>query len=177
VAARAGLSHAAMLYHFPSRQELVEALVWHVTRRRVEIYETAVASLPQDARFRARAVDLAWDSLSTPEFAAFIELSLAARTDPELAALLPPALAAGEAARRDAAKRIFPDGLIGQEDVDLGRDVVRYLSEGVVQQGGILTNGPFRIRALRQFLKRLVTSEAGMQLMRETLDDLREGRG
>lgn len=176
VAARAGLSRAAMLYHFPSRRELVEALVWHLTRRRVEMYEEAVSAIPHDAQFRARAVDLAWDSLETPEYAAFVELSLAARTEEELAEVMPPALAAFETARREAAKRIFPDGIIGQEDFDLGRDIVRYLSEGVMQQGGIVENGAFRIRALRHFLRRLVGSETGARLLRETLDDLRKDR-
>lgn len=174
VAARAGLSRAAMLYHFPSRRELVEALVWHLTRRRVEMYEEAVSAIPHDAQFRARAVDLAWDSLETPEYAAFVELSLAARTEEELAEVMPPALAAFETARREAAKRIFPDGIIGQEDFDLGRDIVRYLSEGVMQQGGIVENGAFRMTALRHFLRRLVGSEAGARLLRETLDDLRK---
>ncbi|MFN3590582.1 MAG: TetR/AcrR family transcriptional regulator [Thermaurantiacus sp.] len=176
VAARAGLSRAAMLYHFPSRRDLVEALVWHLIRRRVDMYEEAVSSIPHDGNFRARAVDLAWESLETPEFAAFIELSLAARTEAELAEVMPPALAAFEAARREAAKRIFPDGIIGQQDVDLGRDVVRYLSEGVMQQGGIVENGAFRTAALRHFLRRLVASEAGARLLRETLDDLQEGQ-
>jgi AcrR family transcriptional regulator len=176
VAARAGLSRAAMLYHFPSRRELVEALVWHLTRRRVEMYEEAVSGIPHDCGFRARAVDLAWESLETPEYAAFVELSLAARTEEELAEVMPPALAAFETARRAAAKRIFPDGMIGRDDLDLGRDVVRYLSEGVMQQGGIVENGAFRMRALRHFLRRLVASETGLRLLQETLEDLRKGR-
>lgn len=87
VAEEAGITRAAMLYHFGSRAELIEAIIHHVTRRRIDMYLAAMQDLPHDGDFLEKAVDIAWDQLQTPEFTAYTELSLASRTDGELRAL------------------------------------------------------------------------------------------
>ena len=46
VAARAGLTRAAMLYHFPSRMALIEAVIHYVTRRRIDMYKDTMAEIP-----------------------------------------------------------------------------------------------------------------------------------
>ncbi|QMW21762.1 TetR/AcrR family transcriptional regulator [Sandaracinobacteroides saxicola] len=169
VAERAGLTRAAMLYHFGSRLDLVTALVQHITRRRIEIYADAVRDIPHDQDFLARAIDLAWDQLKLPEFAAFTELSLAARSDPELAAIVRPAMAAFDAARRQAALSIFPSAVAENPAFDLRRDIVRFLAEGVMQQDGIIQNRAERVEALRRFLKLLASSREGKALLARTL--------
>lgn len=169
VAAAAGLSRAAMIYHFPTRRDLVEALIGHVTRLRVERYEAEMAQVPHDGDFGARAVALAWEHAQRPEFAAFAELAQSARTDPELAAMFRPAMAAFDQSRRSAAGRIFPTDVVAQEGFDLSRDVLRFLMEGVVQQGGIVHDSAIRLAALRHFMRLLVTSEAGWTLLEESM--------
>ncbi len=165
VAAAAGLSRAAMIYHFPTRRALVEALVAHVTRERVAIYEAGVVALRDRPDFGERAVDLAWEQAEFPVFAAFAELAQAARTDAELRAIFRPALAAFDRARREAATRIFPDGLRGITGFDLGRDVVRFLIEGVIQQDGVVHDRDARLAALRAFVRLVVNSPEGQALL------------
>lgn len=181
VAAAAGLSRAAMIYHFPTRRALVEALVAHVTRERVAIYEAGVAALRDRPDFGERAVDLAWEQAQSPVFAAFAELAQAARTDTELAAIFRPAMAAFDAARRAAATRIFPDGLRGIPGFDLGRDVVRFLIEGVIQQEGVVHDRDARLAALRTFARLVVNSPEGQALLARAIaqagDDSGAGKG
>lgn len=169
VASAAGLSRAAMIYHFPTRRALVEALVNHVTRERVTRYEVEVAALRGRPDFGRAAVELAWEQAGTDMFAAFAELAQAARTDPELASIVRPALAAFDVARRDAATRIFPDDLRNLTGFDLGRDVVRFLVEGVTQQDGVVLDRAARLAALRAFTRLVINSPEGQALLNRAL--------
>lgn len=165
VAERAGITRAAMLYHFGSRGEMIQAIIRHVTRRRIEMYREAMEALPHDDDFHGLALDTAWAQLHTPEFAAFTELSLAARTDPELAAMFAPAMAAFDRSRRKSALALFPQALITGPEFDLRRDLVRFLMEGIVQQNGITFDRAARTEALLRLLKMLVTTDAGVALL------------
>ncbi|AOL22548.1 DNA-binding transcriptional regulator, AcrR family [Erythrobacter litoralis] len=169
VAKEAGITRAAMLYHFGSRSELIEAIIRHVTRRRIDMYTNAMEGLPHDEGFLERAVDIAWEQLQTPEFEAYTELSLASRTDPELRALMEPALAAFDRARREAALGLFPRYLSDKVEFDLRRDVVRFLLEGVAQQDGITFNREERVGAMLRFLKLLIGTEDGVALLRKAV--------
>lgn len=177
LAEAADVARATMIYHFPSRAALVEALIAHVTRRRIEQYEDAIASLPRDATFRARSVDLAWEQAYTPAFAAFAELAQAARTDPELGAIFRPAIAAYDTARREAALRIFPRELTDRPDFDLRRDVLRFLIEGLVQQEGVVYSREQRLEAIRHFLRLLVSSREGEALLERVVQEMKEDEG
>ncbi|QTD57272.1 TetR/AcrR family transcriptional regulator [Parasphingorhabdus cellanae] len=169
VAKRAGITRSAMLYHFGSRAELISAIVQHVTRRRLSMYQEAMSKIPHDEHFLDAAIDIAWDQLQTPEFFAFTELSLAARTDPELAKTFNPAMAAYDKERKQAALEIFPDQETRGIEFDLRRDIVRFLIEGIAQQNGITYNEHERKRALKTFLKTLFGSPSGVELLREAV--------
>ena len=67
IAERAGVSRGAQLHHFPTKAALV-----------------AAARLPSGAARPAVAVDLLWSRFTTPLFTAWLELTVAARTDKEL---------------------------------------------------------------------------------------------
>lgn len=170
VAEEAGITRAAMLYHFGSRAELIEAIIHHVTRRRIDMYLAAMQDLPHDGDFLEKAVDIAWDQLQTPEFTAYTELSLASRTDGELRALMAPALAAYDGARREAALALFPRFLSDSVEFDLRRDVVRFLLEGVTQQDGLSFNRDQRIGAMLRFLKVLIGTQEGVALLRKVVE-------
>lgn len=95
VAERAGVSRGAMHHHFATRMELVAGLVDHVFHKRLadflDGYARAVAEHGED-RLVEIGSDLHWKSVETREYAAYVELAVAARTDPELDQLLEPAL-------------------------------------------------------------------------------------
>jgi AcrR family transcriptional regulator len=82
---RAGVSPGALLHHFPAKADLLSAAVGDVFQRRQEEYRKAMAGVgPAQDKLDA-AIDLLWSMYSGPTFTAWLELWVAARTDPELA--------------------------------------------------------------------------------------------
>lgn len=84
IAERAGVSRGAQLHHFPNKAELVITAVDHLFTRRHQEFVAAIAALPADANRAEAAIDLLWKMCSGPTFFAWLELAVAARTDPEL---------------------------------------------------------------------------------------------
>jgi AcrR family transcriptional regulator len=88
VAARAGVSRGAQQNHFPRKIELVAEAVRHLADRQ----QTELTEQLQDVAIgpsrTAAGLDVLFDQYSGRLFAAVIELSLAARGDPELAAVV-----------------------------------------------------------------------------------------
>lgn len=84
IAERAGVSRGAQLHHFPTKAELVATAVDHLFARRDEEFRAAFAALPPDVPRGPAAVDLLWSMARGPTFHAWLELVVAARTDPEL---------------------------------------------------------------------------------------------
>jgi AcrR family transcriptional regulator len=84
VAERADVSRGAQLHHFPTKQELVTAAAEHLFQRRHEQLAGKMASLPAGADRPAAAIDLLSSLMSGPTFYAWLELAVAARTDPAL---------------------------------------------------------------------------------------------
>ena len=84
IARRAGVSRGGQLHHFPTKQELVITAVEYLAERRHDEFKQAFARLPAGADRAAAAIDLLWPILSGPTFYVWLELAVAARTDPEL---------------------------------------------------------------------------------------------
>lgn len=166
VARAAGMTRAAMLYHFPSRMSLIEATIHYVTQRRLDLYEEAMSSIPKDPAYFLSGIDQAWATLLTPEFRAFTELCTAARTDPELAAVFEPALAEFDRGRRACAERLFPKKDVEAPWFDLRRDIVRYLLEGLAHQDGLSFDAERRFAKIMAFLKVMSAEPEGRRFMR-----------
>ena len=169
IARRAALSRTAMLYHFPSRQVLLDAVVHYVTRRRVEMQAEMQADFPRDGSFRDRSVESTWAQLHTREFRAFCELSMAARTDADLSEVFQPALAAFDLARRDMAMQLAEAEVANSPVFDLRRDLHRFLLEGMAQQNGITYDHERRVNQLIATLK-LLWSDAGEDFLRHVVE-------
>src|SRR5579872_610372 len=60
VAEAAGLTRGAMLYHFPTREDLVEAAIDHIQMRRTEAFEAA-AREQADGDVTDQAIDAYWE--------------------------------------------------------------------------------------------------------------------
>src|SRR4051812_4561472 len=85
VADRAGVSRGAQLHHYPTKAELVTAAVEHLCDRLDAEFRQAITKVPEGPGRNAAAVDLLWSMISGHTFVAWLELTVAARTDPELA--------------------------------------------------------------------------------------------
>jgi len=84
VAARAGVSRGAQLHHFPTKKRLVTVAVRHLLTKRLEEFREAFATLPADANKYFAVIDILWEKTSNRAFYAWLELVVAARTDPSL---------------------------------------------------------------------------------------------
>jgi AcrR family transcriptional regulator len=84
VAARAGVSRGAQLHHFPTKRRLVTVAVRHLLQKRLDEFRNAFASLPQGVDKYSAVIDILWEKTSNRAFYAWLELVVAARTDPSL---------------------------------------------------------------------------------------------
>ncbi|MBS3961591.1 MAG: TetR/AcrR family transcriptional regulator [Sandarakinorhabdus sp.] len=176
VAARAGLTRPAMLYHFGSRLDLLTATTRYAARQRILRFDQALRALPpveshKGQYYRAKAASIAWDQLEEPYFWAFAELSIAARTNRNLEPIVTPTLAVFDAARRAVTDRALPPESFDVADFSLARDIVRFLSEGVALQDRFIEEREKRTRAMRHFLHMLVATSAGNDFLRIVTDD------
>jgi AcrR family transcriptional regulator len=135
IARRAGVSRGAQLHHFPTKAELLTAAVEHLLDRRLAEFRATLAAVdPRQDRLDA-AADLLWTMFTGPAFVAWVELWIAARTDPELAA----AVIAMDVRFTDESRAMFLE-LFPPEDgldpmlYDIGRDFAFALMTGVALQ-------------------------------------------
>jgi len=94
VAERSQVSRGAMHHHFATRIELVAAVVEHVFYQRMRLFlDDYLATMAQrrDVPLIDLATEAHWRSVLTREYAAYLELAVAARTDAELNAAFEPA--------------------------------------------------------------------------------------
>ena len=125
---RAGVSRGALLHHFPSKAELLVAAVDHLAEMRAREMKALASQLPperaeaapgdepapgSDARSDA-VLGLLWQCFSGTFFKVSMELRTAARTDPELRAVL------------TAAERQLRDRIVAQSRTLFGRAVAEH---------------------------------------------------
>jgi AcrR family transcriptional regulator len=155
IADAAKLTRGAMLYHFASREELVEAAIQHIELARARLFEEAArASAAPGLDASEAAIDAYWALLHEPAFVAFAELEAAARTDPMLRAQVAAAQAAFD--RAQVGDRF---GALAQAGADprfqTSRDLGRFLLEGVAR-GAMTYDQPARRARLLAVVKRAV---------------------
>lgn len=144
---RAKVSRGAMHHHFPSRADLVSALIEHVLHKRLDRFLADYLAALQDSD-PALAIEVAtevhWQSVKTPEFTAYLELVMAARTDEELAVLLIPATREFEATWMREVERALPHWQGASDAMLLANDVAAAVHLG------LLINRPFIEQAERR---------------------------
>ncbi|MBU1375305.1 MAG: TetR/AcrR family transcriptional regulator; helix-turn-helix transcriptional regulator [Alphaproteobacteria bacterium] len=156
IADAAALTRGAMLYHFASREELVEAAVAHIELHRARLFEQA-ASTPSAPGVDAseHAIDVYWALLHEVPFVAFAELEAAARTD----AMLGERLAAARSAFDHAQVGGDRFGAMVQAGDDprfqTSRDLGRFLLEGMAK-GSMTYDDAARRERLMAVIKRAV---------------------
>ncbi|MDP6933018.1 MAG: TetR/AcrR family transcriptional regulator, partial [Myxococcota bacterium] len=107
VCRRAGASRGTLLHHFPSRTELVVAALEHVLSGRIEDFRQ-VASKPGGPPAPTELVEMLWQTLQGPAFFAWLELTVAARTNPELLEALTSLMERFDAGIEVAARELLP---------------------------------------------------------------------
>ena len=148
------LTRGAMLYHFASREELVEAAIRHIELERARLFEQAARS-PASPGVDAleHAIDSYWSLLHEPAFLAFAELESAARTDPMLRERLAAAQRAFDRAQVGGFEALAQAG--ADPRFQTSRDLGRFLLEGLAR-GAMTYDEPARRERLLTVVKRAV---------------------
>jgi len=156
IADAAQLTRGAMLYHFATREELVEAAIAHIEIHRARLFEQA-ASGPAAPGVDAaeHAIDVYWSMLREPPFQAFAELEAAARTDPMLNERLASARSAFDHAQLGGDR--FGAMVQAGDDprFQTSRDLGRFLLEGLAK-GSMTYDEAARRERLLTVIKRAV---------------------
>lgn len=100
IAEEAGVSRGAMFHQYPTKIDLMLALVAEVYQRQTTEYRRRMAETASPRERFYRLPDFMWDAMTRPSATAVLEIMMGARSDPELAKSLAPL-----ARRIDAASR------------------------------------------------------------------------
>lgn len=154
VASAAGVSRGAMLHHFPSKTELIQAAVEYLHDKLLEDYTQRVASIPAayTGKKRRRAgIDAYWDHLTGDLFVVYHELCVASRTDPELQSILENSQLLFEKHVRESNTKLFDEWQDRGDRFLLAMDVTKFMMEGMAA-GQLMTNRDARVKRLLNYL-------------------------
>ena len=170
VAIRAGVSRGAQTHHFPSKAELVAAAIEHVFDQQARRFRDAFAALPEEQRTLDHAVELLWEIVSGPSYAAILEVTVAGRTDPELGVVVQGMATVLEQTVAGLLAELFPalsDERVARTIIDLGFTLVQGAAVSAYAGYG---DPEHTIRLVRS-LASLITPER-TQLLKGVLDVL-----
>ena len=128
VAAEAGLSRGAMLHHFENGDALMCAVIGELHEKRLRATRRSGDVENHDVHTLVR---IYWNQLASPNFTAFHELSIAARTDKSLAAILEPAQVEFRLRRDALTIEIFPEWQNNRANFDLALALSQQTIEGM----------------------------------------------
>lgn len=144
VAERTKASRGAMHHHFPTRMDLVTAVVEQVFYERMRLFlEDYLSELAHgsDADLLAIASAAHWRSVQTREYAAYLELAVAARTDQELNQFFGPVAQRYDEVWTAEMIESFPQWRDQWERMKLASDFVNVLHMGLLLQQPVYGDG------------------------------------
>ncbi len=154
VASAAGVSRGAMLHHFPSKTELIQAAVEYLHDKLLEDYTQRVSAIPasaKGAKRRRAGLDAYWDHLTGDLFVVYHELCVASRTDPELRAILENSQQLFEQHVRESNEQLFAEWKDRGDRFLLAMDVTKFMMEGMAA-GQLTINRDARVKRLLGYL-------------------------
>jgi AcrR family transcriptional regulator len=154
VASSAGVSRGAMLHHFPSKTELIQAAVEYLHDKLLEDYTKRVSNIPETLKGKKRrraGIDAYWEHLTGDLFVVYHELCVASRTDPELKSILENSQLLFEKHVRDSNAMLFDEWQDRGDRFLLAMDVTKFMMEGMAA-GQLMTNRDARVKRLLSYL-------------------------
>jgi AcrR family transcriptional regulator len=134
IAEKASVSRGAMLHHFPSKTELIQAAVEYLHGKLIELYSLKIEKITQDLPVDERnrlGLQGYWNYLSSDLFTAYHELCVAGRNDPELQHILEDSIARFDVNIAEANKELFPEWADRGELFELAMDITKFCMEGM----------------------------------------------
>jgi len=133
IAKVAKVSRGAMLHHYATKQELIESVTDYAFYRHMEEFVRAVRELSEVERTRRNVgILIDWRLYLSREYSAYLELTVAARTDAELKATFIPKARRHDRVWRDELARVFPEWASDPELLSRSRRLVQSVMSGMV---------------------------------------------
>lgn len=89
---RAGVSRGALFYNFPTKADLMLAVLDHVYELDTKLYEERLGGIKDDREYALALTKLSWEAFSGPGGIATMRIELEGASDPELKDRLPAGL-------------------------------------------------------------------------------------
>ena len=89
VAAVARVARGSLLHQFPARIDLILAVADYAAKAQGDFIRESLARVPAGRERYLASIDVTWAAFQRPESRALLEIVVAARYDPELAARIP----------------------------------------------------------------------------------------
>lgn len=156
---RGSISRGAMHHHFPTRMDLVAATIEYTLFQSMQQFLHDYFEVVGKKRGRTNVVTAAteayWRSVQTREYAARLELAIAARTDPELNSHFLPLARKFDRVWNEEMEKTFPEweGLGGR--MQLANDFAVAAHLGLLLQRPVLGEGK-RFRQLRELILKVI---------------------
>lgn len=139
IAERAGVSQGALQHHFPSKDDLIEAVAHFVLRRSVKWFSQARFDLVRDPNAFAEVVRRSWrEQFLSDEYAALLEILTASRTDEALCQRITPALAHWREAINAELTELLPATSRTVQDLDAIHSISRAMMTGLLVHDQLL---------------------------------------
>jgi AcrR family transcriptional regulator len=133
IAEMAGISRGAMLHHYATRLDLIASVIDYTVYRRLTLFLKGIRALKESARIDEMAgIEIFWQSFMTRDFAAYLELAIAARTDVELAVIFLPKARRYNQIELAEMIRAFPEWADHRDAYVLAMDYCTAALEGLV---------------------------------------------
>ncbi len=156
IAETAGVSRGAMLHHYPTKADLIKSIIAYSFYKRSEMLVEGVKKISESSRIKEfGGLEILWESFSTREFKAYLELNVASRTDAEVREIFIPQARRFGQAWRDESVQIFPEWAAFPERLSLANDFVESIMEGLALNVDVWGE-PGRVDRMVVFLRRTV---------------------
>jgi AcrR family transcriptional regulator len=156
VAKAAGVSRGAMLHHFPSKDDLLLAMVERVFEQSLADYSAKLAAIADPVAKLLAMPELAWEGMQSPGYMAWIEVWMATRGRDELSRRFGLAYEAiNERAARQIRALARQAGVTDMKRVDNLRTLFLAAMRGLAIEGAI-SGKPERFTAAALEMRRLL---------------------
>lgn len=151
----AGVSRGAMLHHFATKSKLMAAVIEYAFYRHMRHFLHGLAERgPLDALSVDAITEQYWASVQGREYAVYVELGVAARTDPELHAMFSEAASRVDRVWAEEMVRAFPQWEGQSSKILLANDLTIALFIGLLVNTAIWDEA--RAGAVRSAAARIV---------------------
>ena len=131
IAKIAKVSQGSMQYHFPVKLDAIKAAINYLLAKRLTDHQRDLEEKPDGVYSMAHAIEVYWRHLNEGHYVAYQDLVIAARTHPELAAVLKPAYQRFIKTWRRDAQNLIPEWEGKREMFELICNVGQYQMEGL----------------------------------------------